>query len=87
MIKYTSGPWYLEGHSHKLGYAVSAELQGSEPLAFVKNIHNARLIVAAPDLLEALKLAVQQNSLDMLMTGEELRKCESAIFKGENHGS
>ena len=48
---------------------------------------NARLIAAAPDLLEALKLAVLQNSHDMLMTGEELRKCEAAITKatGASH--
>lgn len=29
--------------------------------------------------LDALKIAVRQNSHDMLMTGEELRKCEAAI--------
>ena len=29
--------------------------------------------------LEALTLAVRQNSHDMLMTGEELRPCEQAI--------
>lgn len=36
-----------------------------------------------PELLEALKLAVRQNQCDMLMTGEELRKCEAAIAKAE----
>jgi hypothetical protein len=45
------------------------------------NKADATLIAAAPDLLEALKLAVRQNSHDMLMTGEELRKCEAAIDK------
>lgn len=35
------------------------------------------------ELLEALKMATLQNQLDMLMTGEELRKCESAISKAE----
>jgi hypothetical protein len=44
---------------------------------------NARLIAAAPDLLEALRLAVRQNSHDMLLTGEELRQCEAAIAKAE----
>lgn len=29
--------------------------------------------------LDALKLAVLQNGCDMIMTGEELRKCEAAI--------
>lgn len=28
---------------------------------------------------EALKLAIRQNSCDMLMTGEEIRKCEAAL--------
>lgn len=42
---------------------------------------NARLISAAPELLAALKMAVRQNSHDMLMTGEELRACEAAIAK------
>lgn len=42
---------------------------------------NARLIASAPELLEALRVAVRQNSHDMLMTGEEIRKCESAIAK------
>ena len=46
-------------------------------------IANARLIAAAPDLLEALKLAVRQNEHDMLMTGEECRQCRAAIAKAE----
>jgi len=35
------------------------------------------------ELLDALKMATLQNQLDMLMTVEELRKCESAIAKAE----
>lgn len=31
------------------------------------------------ELVECLRLAIKQNQCDMLMTGEELRKCESAI--------
>ena len=42
---------------------------------------DALLIAAAPELLEALKLAVRQNSHDMQMTGEELRACERVIAK------
>ena len=40
-----------------------------------------RLHEVNQELLEALELAVRQNSHDMLMTGEELRQCESAIAK------
>ena len=50
-------------------------------------IANARLIAAAPDLLEALKLAVRQNEHDMLMTGEELRQCRAAIGAVEGEGA
>jgi hypothetical protein len=42
---------------------------------------NARLIAAAPDLLAALQMAFLQNNHDMLLTGEELRKCRAAIEK------
>ena len=35
------------------------------------------------ELLDALRMATLQNQLDMLMTGEELRKCESAIAKAK----
>lgn len=34
---------------------------------------------ALEQVLVLLKIAVLQNSCDMLMTGEELRKCEAAI--------
>ena len=39
------------------------------------------LRASAPELLAALRLAVLQNSHDMLLTGEEIRFCESAIAK------
>ena len=42
-----------------------------------------RLYALNQELLEALKLAVRQNSHDMLMTGEELRQCSAAIAKAE----
>lgn len=44
-------------------------------------IENIRLMAAAPELLEALQIAVRQNSHDMQMTGEELRACTAAIAK------
>jgi len=43
--------------------------------------------VQRDELLAALQLAVKQNSHDMLMTGEELRICESAIAKATGEQS
>ena len=51
----------------------------------------ARDIIAAFDmqntqillLTEALRIAVRQNSHDMLMTGDELRRCEAAMETDE----
>jgi hypothetical protein len=34
-------------------------------------------------LVEALELAVRQNSHDMMLTGEELRTCEAALAKAK----
>ena len=47
-----------------------------------KKLNSCALAAAInAELLEALKLATRQNSFDMLMTGEELRKCEAAIAR------
>lgn len=42
-------------------------------------MREARAAVA--DLIEALSLALRQNSHDMVMTGEELRTCEAALAR------
>jgi hypothetical protein len=40
-----------------------------------------RMIDAMKQAVEALELAVRQNSHDMVMTGDELRTCEAALAK------
>lgn len=95
MSKHTPGPWVI-GESDSRGiHCVDARdpnRAGIIELCEVFGVQqddkeddvsraNARLIAAAPDLLEALKLAVNQNYHDMQMTGEELRICEMAIAK------
>lgn len=83
--QHTPGPWkaYSTGlarsgfpeyqiHWSEIGECVAEVVHGTE---------NARLIAAAPDLLEALKLALRQNEHDMVMTGEECRQCFAAIAK------
>jgi hypothetical protein len=42
-----------------------------------------RLHTLNQELVEALELAVRQNSHDMVMTGEELRTCEAALAKAK----
>ena len=47
------------------------------------DLKNANLIASAQELYEALKLAILKNEHDMLMTGEELRKCNAALEKAD----
>jgi hypothetical protein len=60
------------------GHADEGPSTFTEAAAELRRLHSVNA-----DLLEALKLAVRQNSHDMLMTGEELRKCEAAIAKAK----
>lgn len=45
--------------------------------ALARELNGARLEIAR--LREALEMAVTQNESDMLMTGEELRRCHVAL--------
>jgi hypothetical protein len=66
------GRWQLSSYQHcKHQYMCEPEAWFDEKV----------VIAANAELLESLRLAVRQNSHDMLMTGEELRKCEAAIAK------
>lgn len=73
--------------SRVIGSVIESKLSTATNAAFGETVRdpegeaNVRLIVAAPELLKALQLAVRQNSHDMQMTGEELRQCETAIAK------
>jgi hypothetical protein len=81
-MKYTTGPWTVAAGPTYCAIRTDARVIADMRLVGLHyNKADATLIAAAPDLLEALRLAVRQNSHDMLMTGEELRKCEAAIAK------
>jgi hypothetical protein len=81
-MKYTAGPWTVAAGPTYCAIRTDARVIADMRLVGLHyNKADAHLIAAAPELLEALKLAVRQNSHDMLMTGEELRKCEAAIDK------
>ena len=82
MDKYTLGPWKVTQHEVGTFIRCPADYIIAGPVDTRRGHEaNARLIAAAPELLAALQLAVRQNGCDMLMTGEELRKCEAAIAK------
>jgi hypothetical protein len=56
MIEHTPGPWYAGPHSTIAGrFAIRT---GDTTIGHTWDEANARLIAAAPDLLEALKAAV-----------------------------
>ena len=81
-MRYTAGPWTVAAGPTYCAIRTDARVIADMRLVGLHyNKADAHLIAAAPELLEALKLAVRQNSHDMLMTGEELRKCEAAIDK------
>jgi hypothetical protein len=85
---FTPGPW--KWWTSNSFIRLSSEVTGKDGDVLSGYSHNgvgdvrvstadAELIAAAPDLLEAVRIAVRQNSHDMLMTGDELRICEAAI--------
>lgn len=66
-MKHTRGPWEVRGQ----------EIYGNEPNGYIckwsGRSANASLIAAAPELLEALKMAVavmQNNNIDESMAGK-----------------
>lgn len=89
MSKHTPGPWVVHPTSiHPAVRSVGTAEVGPRRICTVGSTNgnpidllNAHLIAAAPELLQALKFAVQQNEHDILMTSEELRQCRAAIAK------
>jgi hypothetical protein len=87
-MKHTPGPWQVGHFDSNMICDSDGANRGCAPIARVEGTAaerraNARLIACAPELLEALKLAVRQNEHDMLMTGKELRNARAAIAKAE----
>lgn len=92
MNAHTPGPWIVNPLLLSQVGSVAGALPMDVAFATGGKPHeeiaaNARLIAAAPELLKVLRIAVRQNSHDMLMTGEELRSCEAVIAKatGSTH--
>lgn len=88
MSNHTPGPWVINQFPQSsadisigaVGTPLIAKV-ALRDVSIVEQSANALLIAAAPEMLDALKIAVMQNSCDVLMTGKELRKCDAAIAK------
>lgn len=88
---HTPGPWSLNGGNAAQGWTVKTE--GNELLVGgrgLTSLANARLISAAPELLEALQVAVEAMEQDWYQidgewgpTMEEFGDLEGAILAGK----
>ena len=97
MSEYTPGPWVMSGRCYELGDGLAGiNGQGWNELAGVvikvngrrsdEGIANARLIAAAPDLLEALKVMVRDYGAAHASCGDlemspALLQAQQAIFR------
>lgn len=90
--KHTPGPWIQVGHwvehpNEKIPDICTCDLQaighGHLKRTEAETIANARLIAAAPDMLEALKLI--QNQDLVLPADREIIKSAIAKATGESH--
>lgn len=83
MSKHTPGPWCaVEGtvfkdYGDKAYPVASVEGWGED------TDHNARLIAAAPDLLEALKRIVDWDAAGLALTEDHAGQARAAIAKAE----
>lgn len=85
--QHTPGPWHAKPQCGLSGWVdvVSVTPDGREALPFAACKHfdevaNARLIAAAPDLLDALK-AVLNNCLDSQGLADAYKQARAAIAK------
>lgn len=89
MTKFTPGPWFAVADKGQTIIRTSRSSAAFSPLAIVKGDKrdtlkdqeaNARLIAAAPDLLEALSEIVNEGG-KFVMTQDTHRKARAAIAK------
>ena len=90
MSKHTPGPWVVYGTARDDGYTDFYGIDGSDSSAVVlwdkhggiREIADARLISAAPELLDALEMALEYlESWEDLSAGEHCRVARAAIAK------
>jgi len=87
---HTPGPWFIEQRTYDNGYT-HCRITASDGHGWAGNRymsvsgcidkHDARLIAAAPELLEALEATLKLIELVMPVDGDVTRKARAAIAK------
>jgi hypothetical protein len=90
MSKHTPGPWFHKTDFGQVGSVetadgdVIAQAQSLGPLDHERRNANARLIAAAPDLLAALKLVLEDaREFFPTVSAQAITAAEAAIAKAE----
>jgi hypothetical protein len=84
--KHTPGPWTHGVHDETLivgGGRVVAEVWGYAPTDHERMEVDARLIAAAPEMLEALQRALPEIAVAFGPESEVVAECRAAIAKAE----
>ncbi len=94
MSKHTKGPWFNEGtqvYTKQSAFYIANAISNKSKNSYTKSeeeaFANAQLIAAAPELLEALKIAFEMHKDNLSTHDERLKVMAHAIFKatGEDH--
>lgn len=82
MSKYTPGPWHVDEHGAIRGGDLSI-VATRHRLPMEVHTANAHLIAAAPDLLQALKEAVEVFCIEVPFGNKTIAQMRAAIAKAE----
>lgn len=87
MSEHTPGPWESSGYDGHGGITINSDARQIGYASMCREQEaNARLIAAAPDLLEALKAFVEDwSELSGKVRGSTLDKIDAAIAKAEGN--
>ncbi|ENT5139877.1 hypothetical protein [Pseudomonas aeruginosa] len=88
MSKHTPGPWMVDYSEYLSEGGGLCVMHGNDCIAVVGDFNpeqpidaNAKLIAAAPELLEALKWVIERNDAGQFIDGECMKSARAAIAK------
>lgn len=94
--RHTPGPWHVcKPSARSLPhiksadgiYVMDAPARNGKQHAKVRQLADARLIAAAPELLEALQLIVQWDAAGMALLDHHIARANAAIAKATKEGT